>query len=241
MTTFSELVAYFETYPSLIPGIKGVTVGNDEAIMDLQNTRIAYPHLWVETPDIRFVGTDEDPRIRFSMGLVMIENENQRTNKQANAKLSATLNLLTQVYAQLLADSDEDLFDLILTDNEGDPVRAWSGDNAYGWRLDVQIEIQRSECGPPIDVWSPSPITDSTHTYTLPAGRLLVAIYLKSTADQAPQVGTTPGGDNIGAAGATISAGSQIIFAGLNLYAENDLTIHFSGLAGTNTLKIWTT
>jgi hypothetical protein len=31
-----------------------------------------------------------------------------------------------------------------------------------------------------------------------------------------------------------------VIFAGLNLYAETDITLYFTGLAGTNVLKVWT-
>lgn len=240
MTTYNELIAYFETMPVLVPGVKGVTVGNDEAIMSLENSQINYPHLWVETPGIRFTGTDENPGIRFSFGLVIIDQENQKTPAEGNNKLSSMLSLLTQVYNQLLADSDADLFDLILSDNEGDPIRQWSGDNAYGWRLDVQIEIQRVECGPPIGEWIPDPITGSTHTFTLQAGKLLLAIYIKSDTDQNPQVGTTPGGDEIGAAGYTVPAGEYTLFSGLNLYAENDTDIHLSGLSGTNTLKVWT-
>lgn len=238
MTTYNELVTYFETMPALIPGIKGVTVGADEEIFTLQNTRIKYPHLWVETPAIRFTGTDENPAIRFDLALNLIANEGRNTNPAANSKLNETLNLLTLLYAQLLADSDNDLFDLLLQPNAGDPIRKWSADNAYGWRLEVVIEIQRLECGPPVDVWEPAPITGDTYEYTIPAGHLLLAVYVKSDAAQTVKVGTSAGADDIG--GETYApADTSIIFSGLNLYSATDTVLYFSGLEGTNTVKVW--
>ena len=239
MTTYSELVDYFEAMPSMIPGIKSVTVGADEEVMASQNTRIKYPHLWVETPMIRFTGTDENPAIRFSLGLNLIAAEGYKTNPEANKRLSETLNLMTSLYAQLLADSDADLFDLILSPADGDPIRRWSADNTYGWRLELAIEIQRLECGPPIDVWTPPAITGDTYAYTIPAGHLLLAIYMKSTDAQTVSIGTTAGGDQVGGPVAA-AANTALNFAGLNVYAETDKTIYFSGLAGTNVVKVWT-
>lgn len=239
MTTYNELVAYFESIPTLIPGIKGVTVGADEDLISMQNTRIQYPHLWVETPGLRFVGTDENPSTRFDLALVLIRNDASKTNPAANARLSEMLNLMTMLWAQLLADADADLFDLNLGPATGEPIRRWSADNAYGWRLEIAITIQRLECGPPIDVWTPDPITGDTHEYVLPAGHLLVAVYLKSDEAQEVSIGTTNGGDQIGGPSAG-PGGTPIIFSALNHYAENDTTLFITGLAGTNVLKVWT-
>jgi hypothetical protein len=163
MTTYNEVVTYFESMSTLIPGIKSVTVGADEEVMNTQNTRIRYPHLWVETPAMRFVGTDENPGIRMDLGINLIVNDPRKTNAAGNQALSSSLSLMTLFYSQLLADSDNDLFDLILSPNAGEPIRRWSADNAYGWRLEVSIEIPRIECGPPLDVWAPAPITGSTY------------------------------------------------------------------------------
>ncbi len=239
MTTYNELVDYFEAMPSMIPGIKSVTVGADEEVLATQNSRIKYPHLWVETPMIRFTGTDENPATRFSLGLNLIAAEGYKTNPEANKRLSETLNLMTSLYAQLLADSDADLFDLILAPADGDPIRRWSADNAYGWRLELAIEIQRLECGPPIDVWTPPAITGDTYEYTIPAGHLLLAVYMKSNEAQTVSIGTSAGGDQVGGPAAA-GANTALNFAGLNLYAETDMTIYFSGLAGTNVVKVWT-
>lgn len=240
LATYNDLVAYFENMPALISGIKSVTVGADEAVLDGQTSNIRYPHLWVETPAIAFVGTDDNPAVRYSFALVILLNEGQKQNRVANQKLSAALNLMTSLYNRLLTDADNGMFDLVLSDAPGEAVRAWSGDNAYGWRLDpVKLDLPRDTCGDPIDEYESPAITGATFEYIIPAGRLLLAIYVRSTVAQTAVIGTTLGGDELTSDLPTEPLEYGIL-AGLTVYAENDTTIYFSNLSGTNTIRIWT-
>lgn len=145
--TYQEIVDYLHALPDHIAGLRGATVGADEDIFNLQNTRIQYPHLWVETPDVRFTGTDANPEIQFRFSMVVVTNEPKRTNPEANAALSRTLKMMEKIWAKLLDDADGDLFDLLLADSDALPVRQWSGDNCFGWRLEpVTIVLPRLEC-----------------------------------------------------------------------------------------------
>lgn len=148
-TTYSELVTYFEALPATVTELQGATVGDDEAILNLQNSQIRYPHLWVETPEVLFGGLGDADRVkRFRFALVVIENEPIKTNAQANAKLSDTLAVLEKVYARIIADAEDDdaNFTLVYKDEALDPIRRWSGDNGYGWRGNIEIELERCEC-----------------------------------------------------------------------------------------------
>jgi len=245
-TTYEQLAAYFAAIPTVVSDLKGATVGNDEAIEDLQNTRIAYPHLWVETPDIRFVGTDVNPATRFQFSIAVIMNEGYRTAKEANKKLSQTLEILESLWARLLLDGDEGLFDLILQDGDGEAIIAWSSDNAYGWRLQVVIDIPRVECSVvpyvPIDTGlaeeETANVAGATFTYNVPAGKMLKAIYVKSDAAMTFRVGTTAGGDDLVQQAGT-GAGQYALLGENFLYAETLTPIYFSGLAGNSTIKIY--
>lgn len=145
--TYAELVAYFEALPDTITELKGATVGNDEALLEQQNTRIKYPHLWVESPEVVFSNKNASSVKRFDLALAVISNEPRRSAKDANTKLSEMLTLAEQVYEQLLTDSDAGLFDLIEKENDASSIRQWSADNCWGWRLEVSIEMPRCECG----------------------------------------------------------------------------------------------
>jgi len=245
-STYDQLVAYWKAIPTVVSDLKGATVGNDEAIEDLQNTRINYPHLWVETPDIRFVGTDVNPATRFQFNIAVIINEGYRKADEANKKLSQALTILQSVWARLLQDGDEGLFDLILQDGEGDAIIAWSPDNDFGWRLQVVLEIPRMECSVvpyvPIDTGLAEEETThtaaTTFTYNVPAGKMLKAIYVKSDADMTFRVGTSAGGDQLIQSASTQA--NQYALLGENfLYAESITPIYFSGLAGNSVIKIY--
>lgn len=148
LTTYAQLVDYFQSsLPAKVTGINGVTVGYDEAILNAQNTQIKYPHLWVETPDVSFQGTDDNPSKRFKFAIVVMTNENKKTNPAANTALSVMLELCERVWSRILADSDDGMFDLILDATGAQPVRQWSADNCYGWRMEpINIDLPRCEC-----------------------------------------------------------------------------------------------
>lgn len=147
-TTYSELVTYFETMPTVVTDLKSAIVGDDEEILNMQNSRVRYPVLWVETPEVVFAGLADADRVkRFRFSLAVVENDAVKSNDKANAKLSDTLAVLEQVYARIIADADDPgNFTLVYKDEALDPIRRWSGDNGYGWRGSIEIEIERDEC-----------------------------------------------------------------------------------------------
>ncbi len=145
--TYDDLVGYWKTMPTLITEIKGVTVGSDEELLNQQNTRIKYPHLWVETPVVTFAGVGGIPVKRLAFAFTVFQNDNQKTNAAANAALSAMLGITEKIVAQLVHDSDEGDFTLVLNEEqEFEPTRQWSGDNCFGWRGYVVLELPRCEC-----------------------------------------------------------------------------------------------
>lgn len=79
--------------------------------------------------------------------------------------------------------------------------------------------------------------TGSTYSYTVPAGRWLENIFVKSDSDQAVSVGRSSGAGDITDA-LPMTAGEYTLITGTLLYAETDTTIYFSGLEGSNSIKI---
>jgi len=58
MTTYIELVQYFEGLPAVVTDLRQATVGADEEELSIQTNRIQYPHLRVDTPEISFLNDD---------------------------------------------------------------------------------------------------------------------------------------------------------------------------------------
>lgn len=143
---YAELVSYFEGLSSSVTGLNGVTVGADEELLNQQASRVKYPHLRVDTPEIRFVNDDENMVTQYSFRLYVLTNDPVKTNREENARLSAMATLCESIIRQLWQDADDDKFDLILGDKTGDAVRRWSGDNALGWWFGVTIQLYTDQC-----------------------------------------------------------------------------------------------
>lgn len=147
MTTYIELVNYFLTIPGLISGVKQVTVGADEEELNLQSNAIKYPHLRIDTPEIEYLNDDENPVTRYKFKLALLANVAVQTYPSENKALSDMEALLRQVYNKIVYDAENtDDFDLVLGKRGSSPIRRWSGDNAFGWQMDITIDLYTATC-----------------------------------------------------------------------------------------------
>ncbi len=145
-TEYIHLVEYFLDLPSAIDELESVVVGSDEDTLDLQSARIKYPHMRVDTPEIRFINDDNNPATRYRFRCFVMTNEPKKTNTEENLRLSEMSALSSKIINQVYSDADCGSFDLILGDKEGDAIRAWSGDNTFGWWFYLTIELYTEEC-----------------------------------------------------------------------------------------------
>lgn len=145
-STLAELTAYWLAMPTVVPSVKGVTVGDDTALLNQQSSSVLYPHLRVDTPSITFIDPDNDFRTRYSYVLAVLMNAPISDNAKENQALSDTLEVLKAVYRQLLTDSNAEKFDLVLENASGFDVQRFSGDNDFGWTLKVNVELPNKTC-----------------------------------------------------------------------------------------------
>lgn len=146
LKTYKELADYFAALPTDVTDLKTVTVGADEEMLDQQNSRIVYPHLRVDTPELVFRNNDENAVARYTFRLFVLTNDPKKTNAAEIQALSDMATLAQTIHGQLWADADAGLFDLIEGDREADAVRRWSGDNVFGWWFSVVIDLYTEEC-----------------------------------------------------------------------------------------------
>lgn len=234
--TYLELCDYFAELPTVLPDLKGVTVGVDEEMLNLQNSRIKYPHLRVETPEVVFMNDDQNGATRYTFRLFVLTNENRKTARAESIALSAMEQVCHRLINQLWADADNDRFDLIAGDKPGDAVRKWSGDNDFGWWFSVSLDLYTDECG----AASPTPVEDmgiTTPTYAIavPSGRLLVSVRVKGDTAQTVRLGLVSGTYDLGEI--AVAANEPAMFVRCDI--EGPATLHLSGLLGENSVKSW--
>lgn len=143
---YSQLVTYFQGLTATVTDIKSVTVGSDEEDLNIQNSRIVYPHLRVDTPELRFLNEDETMLTRYTFRMYVLTNEPKKTNAEENTALSNMEKICRKLIRRLWVDADAGLFDLITGEKTGDAVRHWSGDNVFGWWFTVVIDLYTDEC-----------------------------------------------------------------------------------------------
>jgi hypothetical protein len=143
---YSQLVTYFQGLTATVTELKSVTVGSDEEDLNLQNSRIVYPHLRVDTPEIKFLNDDENMVSRYTFRMYVLSNEPKKTNAEENAVLSSMEKICRKLIRRLWTDADAGLFDLITGEKPADAVRHWSGDNVFGWWWTVVIDLYTDEC-----------------------------------------------------------------------------------------------
>jgi len=143
---YSQLVTYFQGLTATVTELKSVTVGSDEEDLNLQNSRIVYPHLRVDTPEIKFLNDDENMVSRYTFRMYVLSNEPKKTNAEENAVLNSMEKICRKLIRRLWTDADAGLFDLITGEKPADAVRHWSGDNVFGWWWTVVIDLYTDEC-----------------------------------------------------------------------------------------------
>lgn len=80
--------------------------------------------------------------------------------------------------------------------------------------------------------------TSTQQSYTIPAGRWLVGWELQGSADQTVSVGLVAGSEDLGGPVELVALQSWA-GAGNMIPSFNPTNIYFTGLTGTNTIKIW--
>lgn len=143
---YIELVNYFKALPDTVTDLKSATVGADEEDLNQQNSRIRYPHMRVDTPEINYPNDDSEMVTRYSFQIFVLTNEPRKTNDEENKALSAMEKIVRKIIKQLWADADTGLFDMAPAEKDADAVRRWSGDNLFGWRFLVRIDLWTDEC-----------------------------------------------------------------------------------------------
>ena len=146
ITNYLGLCNYFRGMKDTIPGLGMVTIGSDEEALDSQTApMVRYPHLRVDTPTPRYSDA-ENLTVDFAYTLYVLAPENTGANGAEDKVLSDTELLLRRIYKRIWQDADLDMFDLVESPNQGDAIRAWSGDNCFGWTMAVTIRIYANEC-----------------------------------------------------------------------------------------------
>lgn len=142
--TLTEFETFFLTFPTDIPEIAQVLIGDEEELLNLQNSRVKYPVMGVGTPQPAFLY--EPAATVFEFPFVFLMNVSRDTPEAARAARNDTLIIAQKAWARLEAGEAEGLYEFQRNRDEGDAIMKYTGDNDTGWRFTARLKVGRDDC-----------------------------------------------------------------------------------------------
>lgn len=142
--TLDALEEYLEGFKSALADLAEVVFGDEEEILNRQNSRIKYPCMWVETPQVSLIG--DPPARQFKFGLTFLYNVPKDDNRLERRRRSEALDLAERAWRKLEDDEECGLFQLDSIRTDGEPISKWSGDRDTGYRFEVRLTTGREDC-----------------------------------------------------------------------------------------------
>ena len=142
--TLSEFETYFLNFTTDIPELAQVLIGDEEELLNLQNSRVKYPLMGVGTPTPSFL---YDPAATvFEFPFIFLKNVSKDSPEAQRAARNEMLIIAQKAWARLERGESEGLYEFIRNRDEGDAIMKYTGDNDTGWRFVARLKVGRDDC-----------------------------------------------------------------------------------------------
>jgi hypothetical protein len=142
--SFETYKEYFKDLADKHKGINSFVMGDSERIIGMQRSKIAYPNLWLESPDISIKDNKSDnPQGDFKGALNIITNCKTDNYEQQDAAMETNFQLAVDVISRMIRDrigrSENPMFNLDLNSIQMMPINSMMIDNDFGWRVEFLL------------------------------------------------------------------------------------------------------
>ena len=145
LTTTAELKAYLRQLATDHVALQEFIYGTSERILARQNSVIRYPCLWMTIPDKVKL---PDGRQQYSFSLWVLD-QCEQDDEQEEAAMDAMETVANDLYERLKEDARYGEFDFGKSQTVFQPKPRFSGDNDWGWVMDLDITLGEGGCYDP--------------------------------------------------------------------------------------------
>jgi len=142
--TIADIEEYFRQLAANHVGIKDVVIGDSEEVLSVDRSRLNYPLLWLETPDVNW-NLRSPMRREYSIAFVVLINAQTDNWKLQRYILHQTLEITQSLLARISEDASMGWFK-IPANAKSDPILGYGHDHDYGWRTSFSIETPMNAC-----------------------------------------------------------------------------------------------
>lgn len=137
ISTYSSFQNYFKSY-KLKFSIQEVVCGDSARILNLQNSAIEYPCLWLHTPDIKPFESG-GRKNRFTSDLLILNTAPADDYEQQEQNFQDCLEIVWKVLRQMERDADDGLFEFDIASVDIQPKAYLTADNCNGWFVSFSL------------------------------------------------------------------------------------------------------
>lgn len=144
LKTLAEIETYFKRIADESTELRGFVVGDTEQILSEDRSRLSYPMLWLETPDVTWELPNSGKRT-YSLYFSILHNTRVDDWQHQQYVLHTCLEIVEDMLARIRDDHRLNLFKIV-GQPQSDPIVGMGNDFDHGWRTHIMLEVPMKNC-----------------------------------------------------------------------------------------------
>ena len=154
--TYADIISYFERLATAHVGIRASYCGDYDRIYDVKQHTDKYdlPALWIESPEMSPVGTDDSIQESWSLSIVILHKGNNQNAELNKYESEMSYRTAKDFLYRILRDESEGYLRRYSVINKTlSYIDPYSSDYLIGWRINLTLITKASGCYN-ADVWN---------------------------------------------------------------------------------------
>ena len=154
--TYADIISYFERLATAHVGIRASYCGDYDRIYDVKQHTDKYdlPALWIESPEMSPVGTDDSIQESWSLSIVILHKGNNQNAELNKYESEMSYRTAKEFLYRILRDESEGYLRRYSVINKTlSYIDPYSSDYLIGWRINITLITKASGCYN-ADVWN---------------------------------------------------------------------------------------
>lgn len=140
MKSAIDFKKYFELLSIQHKEIKQFFYADYEDILDAEKSNIEYPCLWLESPDIPFIGDSDSFTCTYKSSFVILMHSALEQRDRRNYNMVKTQQIATDIIKKMNCDQEAHGINFKIQSVVLYPLPSNNPDNCQGWRADFELQ-----------------------------------------------------------------------------------------------------
>jgi len=147
--TYADIISYFERLATAHRDIRTSYCGDYDRIFDLivKPDDHTTPALWIESPEMTPVGTDDSSREQWDIALVVVHKGSHQNSQITRYETEQAYRTARSLLYRIVRDTEEGNIRFSIINKTISAIDPYSSDYLVGWRIRLTIDVvNRTPC-----------------------------------------------------------------------------------------------